>query len=141
LECNRGSDPICLDWSEICDGFIDCQDGIDEKHCWQLETNECADNEYRCHNGQCIPIAFFSDDTNTFQCLDQTDALHTYVSQPKPHSPLKGEPIFSQEDVVCSRAFLDRPEVQLTSSCVFERSKILLQAMFFNKPRSVSNDC
>ena len=32
LKCNRGSTLACLDWSEICDGYIDClNDGIDEK--------------------------------------------------------------------------------------------------------------
>ena len=32
----------CLDWREICDGKIDCfNDGIDEKHCDELELQEC----------------------------------------------------------------------------------------------------
>ncbi|CAF3557059.1 unnamed protein product [Rotaria sp. Silwood1] len=65
LQCNRGSFPICLDWSEICDGQVDClDDKFDEEYCWQLEINECNDNEYRCTNGQCIPQSFFRDDSN-----------------------------------------------------------------------------
>ena len=41
LQCNRGPSSSCLDWSEICDGRIDCLDGgEDEKHCWKLEANE-----------------------------------------------------------------------------------------------------
>ena len=63
LKCNRGPFPSCLDWTEICDGKIDCLDGgFDEEHCWQLEINECKDNEYRCKNGQCIPKSFYQDD-------------------------------------------------------------------------------
>ena len=27
LECNRGPSPSCLDWTEICDGKVDCIDG------------------------------------------------------------------------------------------------------------------
>jgi hypothetical protein len=57
LKCNRGPFPACLDWREICDGKVDCpDDAIDEQHCWQLEINECKDDEHRCKNGQCIQI-------------------------------------------------------------------------------------
>ncbi|CAF3392918.1 unnamed protein product [Rotaria sp. Silwood2] len=46
LQCNRGPFPACLDWSEVCNGQFDCLDGkFDEEHCWQLEINECNDNE------------------------------------------------------------------------------------------------
>ncbi len=49
LECNRGTNLLCLDWSEICDGHIDClNNGIDEEHCWQLQINtqvNKSDNE------------------------------------------------------------------------------------------------
>ncbi|CAF4372149.1 unnamed protein product, partial [Rotaria magnacalcarata] len=58
LQCNRGPSPACLDWTEICNGYRDCIDSeIDEEHCWQLEYNECKDNEYQCKNGQCIPAS------------------------------------------------------------------------------------
>ncbi|CAF1477216.1 unnamed protein product [Didymodactylos carnosus] len=43
----------CLDWREICDGKIDCSNGIDEEYCYQLELNSCDDNDndvYRCRN-------------------------------------------------------------------------------------------
>ncbi|CAF0959222.1 unnamed protein product [Adineta ricciae] len=64
---------LCLDWREICDRKMDCLDGSDELHCWQLEINECSANEYRCHNGQCIPKEFFHDIQLNPDCLDRTD--------------------------------------------------------------------
>ncbi len=65
----------CLDWREICDGKQDCLDGADEKNCWQLEMNQCNDNEYRCSNGQCIPWEYYRDSFEQSECLDQTDEL------------------------------------------------------------------
>ncbi|CAF1406391.1 unnamed protein product, partial [Adineta steineri] len=75
--CNRGPEPMCLDWREICDGKVDCIGdnlGIDEEYCNELEINECKEDEYRCHNGaQCIPLEFFRDDHQSKDCLDGTD--------------------------------------------------------------------
>jgi hypothetical protein len=79
LQCNRGSYPSCLDWSEICDGKVDCLDGdFDEEHCWQLEINQCKDNEYRCINGQCIPQSFFRYDNGNLNCIDASDRIPFY---------------------------------------------------------------
>ena len=72
LPCRRSSS-LCLDWREICDRKVDCLGGSDEVNCWQLEWNECAESEYRCHNGQCIPREFFYDVSIDPDCLDQTD--------------------------------------------------------------------
>lgn len=71
LHCQTRSS--CLDWREICDGKSDCFDSSDELNCWQLEVNECNDDEFRCHNGLCIPMEFFRDAQNAPDCLDQTD--------------------------------------------------------------------
>ena len=74
IDCNRGRAPLCLDWREVCNGEIDClNDGIDEKHCLQLEINGCEANEYRCHNGLCIDQQFINDDPDNPDCLDRTD--------------------------------------------------------------------
>ncbi|CAF4053713.1 unnamed protein product, partial [Adineta steineri] len=73
LNCRFGSILFCLDWNQICDGFIQCTDGVDEQHCWQMETNQCKENEYRCRNGQCISSVFLDDNAFAAECLDQSD--------------------------------------------------------------------
>ncbi|CAF1192557.1 unnamed protein product [Adineta steineri] len=76
LECDRGGSSMCLDWREICDGRIDCLNGgVDEIQCFNLEINECNENEYRCHNGLCIPKKFLEMDSYEAQCLDRSDYL------------------------------------------------------------------
>ena len=73
IECDRGPSPSCLDWREICDGTVDCINGIDEINCLELEINECKDDEYRCHQGMCIPEAFINDSPYNADCLDGSD--------------------------------------------------------------------
>ncbi|CAF4955098.1 unnamed protein product, partial [Rotaria sp. Silwood1] len=76
LECDRGVASMCLDWREICDGRIDCfNDGVDESQCFELEINECNENENRCHNGLCIPKTFWDGDYGEAECLDKSDLL------------------------------------------------------------------
>ncbi len=64
IKCNRGPPPSCLDCREICDGNVDCL---------QLEINECQTNEYRCHQGMCIPEQFINDSPYNPDCLDSSD--------------------------------------------------------------------
>ena len=74
LQCSTDSTSFCLDWREICDGRLACANGLDETNCELFEINECAENEYRCHDGtQCIPEDFFRDSTLEPDCLDGSD--------------------------------------------------------------------
>ncbi|UJR17048.1 hypothetical protein I4U23_003945 [Adineta vaga] len=99
LECDRGGSYLCLDWREICDGRIDCLNdgGIDEVHCFDLEINECQPNEYRCHNGLCIPEYYRTAEQITGACLDQSDAFNTLPC------PTHGSPssLFHCEENTC----------------------------------------
>ncbi|CAF3776392.1 unnamed protein product [Rotaria sp. Silwood1] len=78
-----GNAPItCLDWRMICDGKFDCINRMDEDNCQILETNECSSDTYRCHfGGQCIPLAFVRDGSNTVDCLDGTDEMHLFEAR------------------------------------------------------------
>jgi hypothetical protein len=78
---------MCLDWREICDRKVDCLDGSDELNCWQLEINECEKDEYRCYNGQCIPLDFFHDAVINPDCLDRTDEPTEVYSTSCPSDP------------------------------------------------------
>ena len=74
LECHRDGQPWCLDWREICDGNVDCfDDGLDEEFCFEMEVNECTDEEYRCHNGLCISQELWEDGAGDTDCLDRSD--------------------------------------------------------------------
>ena len=141
LECNRGPAPSCLDWSEICDGKIDCLDGgQDELHCWELEVVQCGENEYHCGAGQCIPLAFLGDDPNIPDCLDVIDENHRLYRSTLRNRLVPIEPTFCYEDVSCVKVnyFSRNP---LTSACVQQRQKLLEQAMFSIKDASVHEAC
>jgi hypothetical protein len=134
LQCYRGPSPSCLDWTEICDGQVDClAGGLDEEHCWQLEINECDENEFRCGNGQCIPESFYGElDTENYNCIDGSDFVNTkYINYDLcSHIGIS----FRCEDISC-------PRNGLTSSCVSERQHLLVQAMFSSKDESIRDEC
>jgi hypothetical protein len=143
LECNRDPSPSCLEWSEICDGKIDCLDThLDGKYCWQLEIPQCDENEYQCSNGQCISLSSFRDDSNISDCLDQSDEhfRNSYLDSGRRY--LVADPSFQYEDRVCmKRNHMSISSTPLTSSCVNQRENLLSQAMFSIKPESLSNEC
>lgn len=83
---------FCLDWREINDGMIHCQNGEDEKHFLDMETNECDNtSEYRCRNGLCIPRSFLLD--RTFDCPDRFD------------EQMNAQLVYDH-NILCSRNFL-----------------------------------
>ncbi|CAF2569091.1 unnamed protein product [Rotaria sp. Silwood2] len=133
LKCNRGPFPACLDWSEICNGQVDCLDGeFDEEHCWQLEINECNDNEYRCINGQCIPQLFYRDDINTPDCLDGSDEAQMRFHQLEKCNT--NTPSFECEEKICHHTFV-------TNSCIKQRESLLFKAIYSVKDDSISEQC
>ena len=99
IVCDRGPEPVCLDWREICDGKRDCEDnGADEANCEILEANECRSDEYRCHNGLCVPAESFGDSRENPDCLDGSD---------EPESVGRGctlDPAFACEERTCRHA-------------------------------------
>ncbi|CAF2978242.1 unnamed protein product [Rotaria sp. Silwood2] len=114
LQCNRGVNSTCLDWSEICDGKIDClNDAVDEEQCWLFELNECQNEEFRCNNGQCISEIFLRDNPNNSYCLDESNEIFSLTSK---------------------RYNCDIFEPS------FERTELLLQAIFFDNLKSISDD-
>ncbi|UJR12083.1 hypothetical protein I4U23_016261, partial [Adineta vaga] len=124
LNCNYRLNFLCLHWTEICDGKIDClNNGIDEQHCWQLEMNKCKDNEFQCNNGQCIPLEFYHDLVFTRDCLDHSDeGLHVVLS------------FFGDDFIFCPRLFFSR-------SCENGRNEVLIQKLYSIENNSISIDC
>lgn len=75
FRCNAGLP--CLEWRQVCDGIMHCDDGTDERDCEKLEFNRCASDEFQCRNGMCIPHTFLFD--GTIDCLDMTDEQENSV--------------------------------------------------------------
>ncbi|CAF1198896.1 unnamed protein product [Adineta steineri] len=133
VKCNRGYSPACLDWTEICDGKVDCLDGeYDEEHCWELEFNECKSNEYQCNIGLCIPNEFIEDDKTNFDCIDGSDEPVKEIASSGEYFP--DEPAFGRDDMICGATFV-------TSPCLFRREVILMESMFSIKDNNVTDEC
>ena len=142
LVCNRGGSlPACLDWREICDGKIDCiNDGLDEEQCDQLEINECEDNEYRCHNGQCIPKDFLRDNTFNPDCLDGTDEP---VDRQYPKF-CAYDPTFRCENVKCRPSLythLDCGDGQCAFAECQNKRDIILTIGMVGSLQNISREC
>ncbi|CAF1507778.1 unnamed protein product [Adineta ricciae] len=133
LQCNRDYASVCLDWTEICNGKLDCLDGpYDEEHCWQLEFIECNEHEYQCQNGLCIPNEFVNDNVINFDCLDRSDEINPNLDVYRIMH--RQEPAFGYEDAICQNRFL-------TNSCFEKRHDLLLKSIFSIKDQSISNQC
>ncbi|CAM4752934.1 unnamed protein product [Rotaria magnacalcarata] len=139
MQCNRGIPMVCLDWSEICDGKVDCIDGgRDEEGCWELEINECEKDEYRCANGQCIPDRLFRDDITIPDCLDASDeATAMIVTSEK---CITSQPTFLCEDIVCTSSNQEGGK-RFSSSCMLSRNDIIFKAVVSEKSNSIKDIC
>jgi hypothetical protein len=69
MTCNAGA--LNLEWRQVCDGIVNCQDAADEFNCHLLELNKCNTDEFQCRSGMCIPKEFLYD--ITFDCMDLSD--------------------------------------------------------------------
>ena len=102
LLCTRDGITRCLDWREVCDGKVDCwPTPVDEQNCEILEENECAANEFRCLNGQCIPELFLFDNVYSPDCLDRSDE-DLLQSTMYPQNCFQGDPAFRCTDITFS---------------------------------------
>jgi hypothetical protein len=114
--------------------MIDClDDGFDEEHCWELEINQCKDNEYRCTNGQCIPQSFYQDGSNSPDCMDSSDEPAKEISKRKYCQKLDPEAA-PCSDVSCQL------ETDI-SFCVDSRQYLLIEAMDSSNDSLTSEKC
>ncbi|CAF4978062.1 unnamed protein product, partial [Rotaria sp. Silwood1] len=143
IKCNRGGKNICLDWREICNGRIDCIDeGLDESFCFDMEINECEDNEYRCHNGLCIPDEFWENGFGDADCLDRSDefadVLYSYNCF--------RDPTFRCEEHSCRTNWFNFPCgdgqcVQTFDKCHNGRHLLLIQSILISNKDNLSKNC
>ena len=137
LKCDRGSSLSCLDWTEICDGYVDCvNDAVDETPCWILQADECDADQYRCSNGQCISNIFAFDDPTNYECLDRSDERTLTMVHEIPATV----PTFAREDVACSARY-QPGRAKMTSSCYTTRDTILREMLLLDTPVQVPHDC
>ena len=134
LPCDRGPSPSCLDWSEICDGKVDCfNGGIDEKDCWQMEIHECEENEYRCMNGQCISEFFFRDQQQVFDCVDKSDGVAIHMSD-DPHLCSRKPASLACDDVLCNYKYQ-------AGLCQDDRRLYFWESMYSVKDEEIREEC
>jgi len=127
LQCDRDTESLCLAWSDICNGVINClNNGVDEKGCWQLEVNQCHEDEHRCQIGQCIPKLFVEFATGTSDCID-VPAYSCGASY---------EPGFK-----CADKMSTDGGSALTGSYVTNRGSLLLAAMHSSNKSLYSEQC
>ncbi|CAF4093060.1 unnamed protein product [Adineta steineri] len=69
ITCNIGL--LCLEWRQVCDGIVQCDNGADEVGCHDFELQNCASDEFQCRNSMCIPNEFLFD--GMIDCMDSSD--------------------------------------------------------------------
>ncbi|CAF1604939.1 unnamed protein product, partial [Didymodactylos carnosus] len=137
LQCNLGDTLLCIGWENICDGIIQCIDGVDEEHCWQLKINQCTDNEYQCRNGQCIPMIFYEDNIKAPDCLDGSDEL-------LPASTVTYDPVgppFRYNELACLGRAIFYIRHHFESYCSDVYASMIKSLLFWKKPDSMYDIC
>lgn len=99
IQCNAGL--LCLEWRQVCDGIVQCEDGIDEFNCDLLEFHHCASDEFQYRNGMCISQEFLFD--GTIDCMDKSDeqeipSIFGYLAT----CPIK--PKFDCDEFLCKKS-------------------------------------
>ena len=141
IQCNRGGSLLCLDWREVCNGLIECLDGgLDEEFCFEMELNKCAEHEYRCHNGLCIPEELWNDGLGNADCLDRSDGPDDVTYR----TSCFRDPTFQCEEHMCRATNIDFPCAdgecaQKASQCHNGRHALLLHS--FTVPGDLSDKC
>ncbi|KAM8875172.1 low-density lipoprotein receptor-related protein 8-like isoform 2-T2 [Spinachia spinachia] len=64
----RCSDGSCIPRPRLCDGHVDCEDGLDEQRCGQFL---CKKDEFSCRSGRCIATHFRCNGVD--DCGDRSD--------------------------------------------------------------------
>jgi len=132
LQCIRLPGMRCLDWTDICDGKVDClNNGVDEEHCWQLEINVCQDDEYRCYDGLCV-LYYLRNNENIYEsiCLHRRDQYKGYQDETNPCSEWKNLDLC--DNSACSNTFL-------TSSCLQPLEQDLYDLLYSEQQMNGSN--
>ncbi|CAF0858500.1 unnamed protein product [Rotaria sordida] len=141
IKCDRGGTYLCLDWREICNGRIDCMDeGLDEAFCFDMELNECKENEYRCQNGLCIPEEFWENGFGDADCLDRSDE---FADVSYPYNCFR-DPTFRCEEHTCRTNWHHFPCgdgqcVQTFNKCHSGRHLLLIQSILIQG--NLSDNC
>ena len=139
-QCNLGLTSLCIQWSDVCDGFVHCMNGTDEEHCWQLEINECNENEFPCRNGLCIPWSFLTDTSYSYDCLDGSDKFLEYRNI----NPTIVGPLYKLEGVFCGKLFQNNPTDRLECQyeCFDHQNNAPNERFFFlDKPETLTGEC
>ena len=142
LECNRGPSPSCLDWREICDEKVDCLDGgLDEEHCWQLESQGYLLDEDPLANRRCLSEIFLRDDSLVDICLGQSTAFSEDAAYFYEADDLVRDPTFGKEDLSCTKYHIRYGLHFVRHDCLGFRNDLLVRAMFSIQPQWLSNEC
>ncbi|CAF1037522.1 unnamed protein product [Rotaria sp. Silwood1] len=78
-------------------------DCVDEIDCWQLELNECADNEFSCRNVQCILLEIYNN-LPLIGCIDESDTQPDDSGEPMSNDLCYVSQDLHCEDIVCSQS-------------------------------------